>query len=388
MSRVSLEAFSGIVGHVYDGVFDTGAWRRAALAAADQIGATSAVMFTPYFGPPRGGLWEATNIDPSELVKYPEHYVHQDLWMSAFYQQHRPFGRSVLGQELVEPAVMRKSEFFNDFLRPVDVEHITSILFRPFAVPESQLHLSLFRAPGRDAFDERERAFLQLVGPHISRAWSMKLALAGKDLREQAADAALDQFDKGVLLLDRQARILFANAAARRMIGARDGLYSVDGNLRASSRATDTGLQTLLAGALRGNIGALESDCIAVPRPSGLRPYFVTAVPVQRPTILLGTLHTAAVVVVRDPEAKRRVSIRALRKALDFTEAEARLVAALAEGATVTGYAARAKVSTNTARWHLKRAMHKAGCGSQVELVALALQFGHIAPAPKPTNGS
>lgn len=57
------------------------------------------------------------------------------------------------------------------------------------------------------------------------------------------------------------------------------------------------------------------------------------------------------------------------RRCFDFSPAEAALVSALMGGTDLEAYAATARRSLNTVRWHLKNAMSKAGIRSQRDLV-------------------
>jgi DNA-binding CsgD family transcriptional regulator len=64
--------------------------------------------------------------------------------------------------------------------------------------------------------------------------------------------------------------------------------------------------------------------------------------------------------------------VTALAAAFGLTGAEARVLAALLEGLSVSDTAARHQISVNTVRWHLKRLFEKTGTNRQSELIRLA----------------
>jgi DNA-binding CsgD family transcriptional regulator len=76
-------------------------------------------------------------------------------------------------------------------------------------------------------------------------------------------------------------------------------------------------------------------------------------------------------VLISDPEAKSGIPISVLSGLYGLTPAEARVVAALIAGRSLTEHARECGVSVETVRSHLKRAMAKTETRRQSELVRL-----------------
>lgn len=75
--------------------------------------------------------------------------------------------------------------------------------------------------------------------------------------------------------------------------------------------------------------------------------------------------------VIVDPESRPHLDTVKLGEVLHLTLAEARVAAAIVEGARVADVAAQLGISVGTVRMHVKRTLAKTGCRRQSELVCL-----------------
>jgi DNA-binding CsgD family transcriptional regulator len=211
---------------------------------------------------------------------------------------------------------------------------------------------------------------------HVRRSLEITTRLNVLLLRNQTAEDALDRMRRGVLALDEAGRITFANAAARDIAAANDGLSIVQRRLRAADPAVQ-GRLAVLVGTVVGSRGrALDAapPPLNVTRPSGRKPYLVLAVPFRGETPWSSAGHPAALCFVTDPEREIDISVARLAALYGFTPTEAEIVLALAKGRSLRAAATARGIGLSTARTHLQRVFDKVGVRSQMALVQVVTQ--------------
>src|SRR5262249_29852773 len=186
---------------------------------------------------------------------------------------------------------------------------------------------------------------------------------------------ALDWFPPGVVLLDRQGRVVAANRSAEDLLAAGDGLRTDRDGMRAASPGETLALRRLIAAAIEPAApGASEGDgTLTITRPSERRPLNLLVAPLRASLAPEATARAQVVVFVTDPEEIPFAPVERLQHYLGLTQAEAALVLWLVQGRRVEDAADELGISVNTARTQLKRALTKTGTGRQAELVRLAL---------------
>jgi len=186
-----------------------------------------------------------------------------------------------------------------------------------------------------------------------------------------AAEAVLEKLRRGVMIIDRGARLRFANAAALSMLRRHDAFWATcDGRLLLA----DGGAQHRLAlylGAPRGC--RVESMPLRLERGGRLGPYRVLVAPLEQPALrwLLNGSGPLYVVLVYEPHAGRNVPERILREVYGLTGAETQVASSLFQGRSMSEVAHDLEVSIHTVRTHLKHIFDKCEVDSQAELMQL-----------------
>ncbi|MDF2763968.1 MAG: LuxR family transcriptional regulator [Rhodospirillales bacterium] len=212
----------------------------------------------------------------------------------------------------------------------------------------------------------------------------MTLALANgpqvfpDELTQFLAFEALDVLAVGIIFANANSAILHANRAARDIAAQDDGFKICDGRLGSSSVRHDKSLRALIAQAARGS-GQMARLCL--PRKSHLRPYLVLVSPLGDPTrfaLSPASPDRPVLVFVRDPESGFELSSGDVSAFLGLTPAEARVLIAIADGASLADVSRSLSLSRNTVRSHLQHIFAKTGVSRQSELVLLAskMSFG------------
>lgn len=199
------------------------------------------------------------------------------------------------------------------------------------------------------------------VGPRNRRSVSERRAADRNRWREIAALATLDKFSRGILLIDCDGRVVFANRSAQAMVERKDGLDLLGNRLRFKCESTQAALESFLA-------GQHSSGCAsAVLRTTG-RSTFITY------RVLVSRLEHGAgySVFVYEPNGGHRpVPVTILRQLYGLTPAEVRLTNELFGGRSLAEAAVASGISINTAKSVLMRIFVKCAVGSQTELLLL-----------------
>lgn len=188
-------------------------------------------------------------------------------------------------------------------------------------------------------------------------------AVSVRQARYRADDPCFIAHVHALFELDGAGNVVAMNAAAARLLETADGLFVVDGRLRAHGRYQNERLGALLDAYLAGCAARRPPppSHLHVLRPSGATPYWLSCVAAAGPGCTL---------FVVDLDAAP--ATQALRHLYGLTNAECAVVEDLARGASVDEIAARHGTSRNTVRTHLRHARRKTGARREAELVRLA----------------
>jgi DNA-binding CsgD family transcriptional regulator len=179
-----------------------------------------------------------------------------------------------------------------------------------------------------------------------------------------------DQFSVGLILLDRSARVLFANAAAQTLSEHAQTLH-LNSNVSALSPEHARRLGDLIRTALSGEaIRAMTIPLSGHGRPSLVLASAVRGADPDRSDIR--NLRTAAaMLLICDPDRPSEIPAAWMMEAYGLTRAEVRVALAVASGMTISHMARRLKISRNTIKTHLRRVYEKTGTHRQAEFSRL-----------------
>src|SRR4051794_35902693 len=157
------------------------------------------------------------------------------------------------------------------------------------------------------------------------------------------------------------------------MLRVMDGLANQRGCLACADRTAERRLRQLVAMAVDpdGPVGS-----VAVPRPSRVRPYLLTIMPLRDERAWLGTPRACALVLAIDAARCRPASAAHLCERYRLTDAEARVALTLPDAERLRDVAERLSVSLPTVRTTLQRVFNKTDTHRQPELVWLLLAQG------------
>jgi DNA-binding NarL/FixJ family response regulator len=297
---------------------------------------------------------------------YSAHYFQIDPWKLAL--DRLPVGRSWRLDRLVPVQAMLRSEIYNDLILPMtgDLVHCMST---PLPAYGGTSFLNLMRTQRAGAFCDADEALITALTPHLRRMLSLRTRLRQLGKGARFAEDALDVLTFGVLRCEAGGRIFYANAAARAMLAAKDGLRAVPA-LECASRSATAALQARLRAVLQGKVA---ESALLVERPSGRAAYRLVVLPVDaRPR------NEQALVVVHDPERREPSLAQRAADLFGLSPAEADLAVGLAHGETVQEVADRRQVRISTVRSQVQSALAKTGAARQTDLVRTVLLLGAV----------
>jgi DNA-binding CsgD family transcriptional regulator/tetratricopeptide (TPR) repeat protein len=211
------------------------------------------------------------------------------------------------------------------------------------------------------------KALASQVAPVIPRRFNSTRGV-GAELA-----AMLDRAPDGMMLLDPEGRLRFANLAAERMLREPGGLRVAAGRLSAARTEDAKRLQALVERAAVSD-GEGFSGGVALWTSSRQAPLSLTVTTV-RPDRSPTRGACSVLVCVTDLEADITPPIAQMRELYGLTPAEARLALALFEGLTPTDAAKHLGISRNTVQAQLARIFDKTGAARQSGLMRLMMRL-------------
>lgn len=313
-----------------------------------------------------------TCTDPAYHLKYVTEFRGQNLvWNAAaslppqtLYHEATLFGRRSL----------RQTRFWNDWMAPQDM--IWSIGAK-IAEAERGSWLIGVQGGGRAGdFDKADMEALGLVLPTLKRVMSIRERMGVVSENHDLSRAALDQLEVGVLVVDREGRIVTINAAADELLRTPgSGLLRTARGLRASNPGAQRALLRLLDRACRDEArGAGAGGYLTAAQELGEGSDLAVHVGALPPAVAREHEAAPLAIVLIRPLVGSPIPEHSLESLFGLTPAESRVAAAMAAGRSIASIAADQGCAVNTVRNHLARIFGKTSTRQQSELVSLLHQ--------------
>ncbi|GAB2179526.1 LuxR family transcriptional regulator [Dongia sp. agr-C8] len=358
-------AVEDLVGGIYDAAADPELWSHAIGRIVEATGCRTGVFYEHDVVTHQSQPLGFHQFNTEFMRDYVAHYGALDPWNARVMQW--PVGVAAPTYMLMPEDEFRRTEFYQDYLRRTGVFYGLGGL-----VERADGRIAVFgvqRGYEDGRFPQETVALVGALMPHLKRAYRLHSAIGRARRDRETFEETLRVVPQAVLIVDRDARLVFANDAAERMLKAGDGIRLSAGRLSAAHRDDRAAFATLL-----NPLGALvEAGAVAaLRRPASRRPLLVQAVPLR----INGRWDPAGrIVLLIDVDSPAHPSPDRLAALYGLTAAEARLWADLATGATLAEIARRRQVSVNTLRVQLARLFDKVGVHRQADLVRRAMEL-------------
>ena len=311
---------------------------------------------------------------PPGLRDYETYYATRNVWVQHGARLLKP-GAILTGEQMCPDDVLLRSEFYLDFLRPLDVRYsIRAVLTGD---PEPLSYFSAGRPHRARPFGDAQRRVLGAVTPHLMQAIRIQERLESVQARRHAVSTALERMPLAAIFLDRRCRVVEMNSTARKIVEAGDGLRLEHGVLVAFDTRAEVQLQQMIFGAASMDSGRFlqHGGAVSLPRPAGRRPLAAMVAPTGVAGLFPASRSARVVVLIEEPDRQTAGPFAAFTKDCKLSRAEAGLAALLVGGKSLREAAAAIGISDNTARSHLKRVFAKTGARRQSDLVRRVLTY-------------
>lgn len=276
--------------------------------------------------------------------------------------------------EVIDRRDLHSSEFYHKLMRPYGVEYQLGMYF---SEPNGwSCHVGLMNGPDKANFGRAEKDFFLGFRPHLEHALKQYALLKRNELQKDVYGEALNRLTIGTIFLDRHGRVLEANAVARTLLCAQNGLTLRGGELVIARTKYRSEFARLLREALarrerRG--GDAFVDVLQIPCSNGYSlGLLIRSIPLvgwyqsdSSPSVILylGDLQ-------RQPQAPEH----AVAQLFGLTPSEAQVATLLANGFSLTEAAGKLGLTENSVRTYSKKIYAKTGVRRQAELVRLVLK--------------
>jgi DNA-binding CsgD family transcriptional regulator len=357
---------------IYDAATDEQLWTPALIEIADLTGSLGGFVvgvenkdrLVPF-------LFNARMSEESHRA-YAERHI-DNPWSAVM--NHVPSGKLVQSAEIVSLPDLKRTAFFDEVLRPQKMAHNAMLTLSRKG--DFVGAFNICRSERQGPFEEDILRFFSQLYPHRRRSLLLGFRLAGYKALQRAEFHVLDRLAAGIILLDRTARVVFANAAARAMTACDGPLRLRKSFLAAASPTHSHQLGKLVEAAACGD---RLVRTMGLPHPQDGRLFTVLASSLRSRDIDrfggLGMRDAAAMLFIFDPARPLEVPVEWVVDAYGLTPAEARVALCAASGATIPETAHRLNVSPNTVKTHLRKVFSKTGTSRQTELARVMASTG------------
>jgi DNA-binding CsgD family transcriptional regulator/PAS domain-containing protein len=363
------EELSELIGLIYNSALDPGSWPLVLNRLADALSAQCSLIGS-HNSSTGGAAMTTPRTDPQYLHSYTEYWASRDfIWKGG---AKLPVGTVMLRELIICRDEFCRTDFYNEWCKPQGLEAAiaTNLLVEG---PVSTV-IAAYRPYAEGDFDATETRLFAALIPHLQRAVQLQLRLADLDGFPEGSAQILDRLQQGVILVDGQARVIFANRAAADILRASRGLFVGRDGLRTEIPGETRQLRRMIADCgvwHSGRPGA--GGRLRLSRENAM-PLTVLIAPHHARSSWIDVLRPRATVFITDPEAAFDIGRQWLRQDFGLTPAEAAVAIDVLKADGLQAAASRLGISLATARTHLAHVFNKTGTRRQAELVRLLLQ--------------
>jgi DNA-binding CsgD family transcriptional regulator/PAS domain-containing protein len=358
-----MTAARDFIGSIYDAGAEPALWNGVMERLVRKTGARSGIFYDHHNATRRSRILGVEGFDPHFLSLYERYYGALDPWHKSGLTW--PVCSVAQTAALMPDRELKRTEFYQDHLRP---QKLFYALGGP--VERTSGHMAVFGIQGsfeNGSFSAETQALVTALAPHFRRAYRMQETLESVRRECTELEAALHLLPQPVLVVDRDARLLFANVGAARLLREGTVLRLANRRIRAAHRDD----AARFAKALNPVPQGADGDGLLLRRAGEDRPVTVRVTPLRRPNHAEWSGRIALMVEL--PPVPRGLDVWAA--AFRLSPAETRLWSALLAGRRLVDVAEEYGISVHTVRVQLRSLFAKTGVHRQADLLRLALDL-------------
>ncbi len=299
MAMETVSRLQNLIGSIYDAALAPDGWTSVLEQFVQVMDLSGVAVIYQDSSAGLQGILLAEGISQDFIDLYGQHYFEQDY--ARHVSLHWPVGTWVNTVEIFPDRKHRKTEFYNDFLKPAGLGEIAGTVLSNSDVFAA---LGMHRTSSQRAFDPADERLYRILEPHFARALAIQRRLALSETRVDSFAEIVDRLALGVVFLSAAGQILYANSAARSLAAQDDGFALECGGILAARPRQTSLVRSLIAEAVRTSkgLGLCPGSGLHLERPSGRRPFEVLIAPLAKDRVQVGSSFAMAVLFIRDPE--------------------------------------------------------------------------------------
>ena len=365
-----------LVGAVYDAVLDPALWHEALDRIRGHFRLHNCILGLTRYGYEPTSIAISVNIAERYLAMQTEEYTAaiMEMWGGPQQVARYPLEEPMSVLSVTDQRAFAVNKYYLDFGAPQGLDDQVAIVLTRDRRQVGNIGFGRHRDQGPITDDVI--AGLRVLAPHLRRAVLITGILEEERKHRTMLEAVLAAVRSGIVLVDRQARVIYANPAAQAIIDTGEPLRNQHGKLELRGEVVPGQLQLAVAAAAEGDL-PLGRRGIAIPgtRADGT-PFVVHVLPLGERNVRTGMPGEAvAAVFIADRDDDPQLVVDAATMIYGLTPTEARAFELMVGGHTSAEIAAAMAISANTLKWHTRQLFDKTGQHRRADLVRLAAQL-------------
>ncbi|MRI33898.1 helix-turn-helix transcriptional regulator [Endozoicomonas sp. OPT23] len=366
---ISVDTFSSMTESLYIGLQQKIPWKTFIHDLQGQMQASYVTLIVRPPSDDSDGLILSTGDTVDEVqTSYNNHFFAMDPFVDL------SSGDVVTLDEFIPIREREKSDYFQQFLAPINVHHIlgTDIM----TSDGSKCSLRISRGNESEAFSEQDKTLIHLFIPHLKNALELYHQINRTETERDLYAGAVDQLAVGTIILDEEGKVLQTNHVAQDLLSENDGLKLTGNSLQVGSTRDTRRLREMVKQVLASQNDNTPSvvEALRIQRLSGKSDLGIVVRSIPTNQWAEGKNSPSVVIFVSDPDRQSKAPQEVVKALFDLTPSEAQLAMLLANGLTLDETSEELCISRNTARAHLRSIFSKTGVTRQTMLVRLILK--------------
>lgn len=354
-----------LIGALYEGVIESDPWSSFLHALRIRLRSNSAMLM---FGlPDAAGL--TRDVDDSDW----KFNTIKNLYYGRFvaenpirYNEIEP-GNVYSMFDFVTRKQFRESPYYRDFCKHLGID--MALIACIGEIGGKRCWLNVVRSDEEGEFGGDEVKLLAGLIPHVHRALRLCDAIDSARQETSAYMGALDSARLCTVLLDADRRVIGMNEEAEHLFRQSPEISLVRSRLALADQADQKHMDALFRSVVQGT--GENAYGVMTAGGKGRTPVSIMLRRSRQPAATGDRGSIAAIAYLKDPTAPVQPRASAVAALFGLKPTEARLAAALAQGADAREAAVRLGMTEQTVRTYVKRILQKTGTRRQAELVQL-----------------
>lgn len=284
-----------------------------------------------------------------------------------------PLNKVVTLDDILPRSQLLKSDYYQLVLEPFHVYYIAGMDW--LYEKESRISIRFARTKEQGPFNAEEKAFFELLIPHLEQSVSLGIQLRQLDSERQIYADSIAKRSIGIITLDKNGGILQYNSTAEKFLDVGDGFKESQNKIKLNTNNEHDVFSNYVNEAIENTHKGSrpQINALSISRESGKAPYQMIVKPMPVDFHNESDVTPFITLLIQNPENNLEISVRTLMNLYQLTMSEATIAILLAEGHTTDEVAQELDIKKNTVRAHLRSMFVKLGVTQQSMLVSHVL---------------